>query len=420
MSISNRVIPLHAARALALHAQYLGHAARSEASPPERDTIAATIQQLGALQIDTLQMVQRSHYLALWSRLGTYDPADLDALVYSSGNHTNDRRFFEYWFHAACIIPLEDYRYCLPRMRHFRESPEAWHTGWLNEPGANEVMAHVLEQIAARGGMRAADFDGQNRGSWWGWKPAKRALEVHFNRGHMMIANRVKFQRIYDLAERVLPDWVDTTEPTLEEADTFHVARGLKALGICEPHHAGNYTHMNRTNSRPIVEALVKAGEAIQVEVELVDGSTALMVIHRDNLTLLEQALDGALTADRTTFLSPFDSLFWPDKRDIQLWGFEQTLEAYKPAPQRRWGYFCLPILHRDRLVGRFDPKLDRKTGTLFLRALYLEPGITPDDELVADVAGALRDFLRFHEASDVVIEASEPVDFGTKLLAAL
>ena len=144
------------------------------------------------------------------------------------------------------------------------------------------------------------------------------------------------------------------------------------------------------------------------------------MLIHRDHLAALQQAADGALAAERTTFLNPFDSLFWTKGRDTLLWDFRQTLEAYVPKPKRIWGYYCLPILHEDRLVGRFDPKLDRKTGTLILKALYLEPSVAPDDDLVAGVAAAMRDFLAWHEATDLVIEKSDPGEFGSKLKKAL
>jgi uncharacterized protein YcaQ len=156
------------------------------------------------------------------------------------------------------------------------------------------------------------------------------------------------------------------------------------------------------------------------VEGELASGKTQTLITHRDHLPLLEQAAEGSLRAERTTFLSPFDSLFWARGRDQMFWDFKQALEAYKPAPQRLWGYFCLPILHRDRLVGRFDPKLERKNGTLRLRALYLDQGITPDDELIADVAAAMRSFLAFHDAKNLIIERSDPPEFGEKLLAAL
>jgi hypothetical protein len=144
------------------------------------------------------------------------------------------------------------------------------------------------------------------------------------------------------------------------------------------------------------------------------------LIVHKDNLPLLEQCADGAIRPCRTTFLSPFDNLFWAKGRDEGLWGFKQQLEAYKPGPQRVWGYFSLPILHHDSLVGRFDPKLERKDGILRLKALYLEPGVEPAEELVVGVAAAMRDFLAFHNASDLVVERSQPAAFSEQLLAAL
>jgi uncharacterized protein YcaQ len=163
-----------------------------------------------------------------------------------------------------------------------------------------------------------------------------------------------------------------------------------------------------------------ESGVLVEMPGELADGTTAPLIVHRDDLPLVEQAAAGALSPARTTFLSPFASLFWARERDEEFWNFRQRLEAYTPAAKRIWGYFCLAILHGDRLVGRFDPKLERKTNTLRLKALYLEPGIDPADELIAGVAGAMSDFLTFHKANNLVIERSDPAIFGEKLLAAV
>jgi len=200
----------------------------------------------------------------------------------------------------------------------------------------------------------------------------------------------------------------------------FWLERGAKALGVCEAKHAANYTHMKLTPARPIINKLIKEKVFVEIEGELADGSTKTLIIHRDNMHLLQQAADGEILAKRTTFLSPFDSLWWAQGRDIQFWNFEQTLEAYKPAPIRKWGYFCLPILHNDRLIGRFDPKLERKKGALRLKNLHLEPDVVVTDEMVADVSETMRDFLKFHEATDVVIEDSTAPDFAKQLQAAL
>lgn len=408
--------PLSALRAVALHIQALT-TPNGAGTAPSQATIESVVNQIGCVQIDTLQMVARSHYLALWSRLGSYAPADFDALMFGS-----QRRFFEGWQRAASIIPLAEYRYQMPHQRRLREHPGAWYQRWYAQPGHPELLEMVLAQVKERGALRVSDFayDGPRRGSWWDWKPAKVALEYQYAYGNLMIANRVNFQRVYDLTSRVLPDWVDTREPTVEERERFWVERGVRALGVCLPSQAGDYTYRKVTTSRPAAAELLHEGVIAQVKGRLADEKEYDLFVHRDNLPLLEQAADGGLPAQRTAFLSPFDSLFWARRRDEQLFGFRQMLEAYKPAPQRIWGYYCLPILHHDRLVGRFDPKLERKDGTLRLKALYLEEGVEPEEALVSAVAAAMRDFMAFHRAQNLMIERSQPAMFGEKLLAAL
>ena len=407
--------PLTALRTVALHAQGLGAPAQAVPGP---DAIYAAVRQVGCVQIDTLQMVHRSHLLTLWSRLGAFDPADFDRLAYSPAQ----RRLFEGWQHAACFIPLEDYRYQMPHQRQLREGPKDWYQRWLEQNMHAELVPAVLERIRQEGGLRASDFgsDGHKPSGWWDWKPAKVALEYLYAFGELFIAERVNFQRVYDLTERVLPDWVDTTEPTADARDRYWIEQGARALGVFDPLQAADYSYRKRTPGRPVLQALQREGILMPIQAELSDGQAHEWLVHRELLSLLQQAADGALTAGRTTFFSPFDSLFWGRDRDEQLWGFRQRLEAYTPAPKREWGYFCLPILHHDRLVGRLDPKLERQTHTLRLKALYLEAGVQPDDALVSDVAAALLDFMRFHRAENLVIERSQPAEFGQRLLAHL
>ena len=403
--------PVSALRTVALHTQGLG---KAEGSPPTRDSIYNTINQIGCIQIDTLHMVRRSQYLVLWSRLGNYAPDDFDAMASAA-----DRRIFEGWQHAASLIPLSEYRYQLPRQRKMRDHPSTWYNHLLDESLQKEFVPQVLERIRCEGALKVSNFDsdGHQRGTWWNWRPAKVALEILYTNGDLMIADRIKFQRIYDLTERVLPQWVDRTEPTAEERDRFWVELGTRALGVCQPRQAGDYTWMGISHSRPIVEKLVREGILIQITGKLANGESSELIIHRDNLSLLERAADGEIKAERTTFLSPFDSLWWAGRRSQQLWGFHQSIEAYLPAPKRVYGYFCLPILHKDRLVGRFDPKLERKTGILRIKALYLEPGIKPNEELIQDTAASMRLFMTFHAARELVIEHSEPAGFAGKLL---
>ncbi|GIL13978.1 MAG: hypothetical protein BroJett038_26980 [Chloroflexota bacterium] len=412
---SGLVYPLAALRAAALHTQRL--ITPNQASPaPTPDAILDLVTALGYVQIDTLHVVNRAHYVTLWARFGSYDIDDFHRLIYTAGQ----RRLYEGWGHAASIIPLEHYRY----HRWRADTSISYNPGfreWLSKNGSRELAAQTLERIRAEGGLRVGDFEyeGPQRGAWYDWKPPKVALEVLFAWGDLMVADRVNFQRVYDVRERVLPEWVDTTPVTPDEARRFCLEQAARALGVFEPRHLTFYAYMRATPARSLVSALIEEGLLVEIRGESMNGVKTWMA-HRDNLPLLQQAADGDIRPERTTFLAPFDSLFWAGDRDEKLWGFNQVLECYKPAAERVYGYFSLPILHKDRLVGRFDPKLDRKTGVLNLNALYLEPGIVPDDELIAAVAAALRDFLSWHGAKSLTIEKSEPAVFGEKLMRAL
>ena len=250
MTIANTTpYPLRAARALALHAQ--GLAAQPDlltASTP--DQLYDAVERVGCLQIDTLQMVRRSHYVALWSRVGMYDPADLDRL---SGAPAH-RRLFEYWLHAASIIPLSEYRYRLFLMRRCGQGAFRSRKGWLAEDGNAETVDAVMRRVREEGPARAADFSDERplpRKGWWDWKPAKRALEYLFDLGDLMVAGRVNFQRVYDLRERVLPEWVDAREPS--EGETFrHLLEwSMRRIGICTPRQLRDYARLKMTEHAP-------------------------------------------------------------------------------------------------------------------------------------------------------------------------
>jgi uncharacterized protein len=403
---NQHVNPLSAVRELALRAQGLGR--RTEGTPDKQDVLEA-IQRVAWLQIDTLQVVRRSQELVLWSRLGTYDAEDLARLAYDG----QDRHLFEGWQHAACFLPLTDYRFQLPAKRANRSS---W--GSMGSRKNRELVKAVLSRLEREGPMRAGDFDydGPRRGSWWDWKPAKRALEFLVGRGEVMVSSRVKFQRVYDLTDRVLPDWTDTKEPTQEQTLRHLLERSILALGASRLSQIPDYAHLKRRETGPVLEAMVEDGTIVQVAASMNDGTTAELAVHRDNLPALEHAADGDLQSFGTTFLSPFDSLLWAKGRDEDLWSFRSILEAYKPEPTRIWGYFCMPILDQGDLIGRFDPVLDRRTGTLRLKVLYLDDHVDPDEALMERLAGAMRDFMKFHSATDLVVDRSVPDGLGARL----
>ncbi len=412
---SGIVYPLSALRTVALHTQFLS--APNLASPaPTPNNIVDLVTKLGYVQIDTLNVVNRSHYASLWARFGAYDIDDFHKLIYTP----NQRLLYEGWGHAASIIPLEQYRY-----HRWRTDPRLSFNPsfrqWLSKDGNRELVAQTLERIRLEGGLRVGAFEhtGPQGGQWYDWKPPKMALEALFAWGDLMVTGRVNFQRVYDIRERVLPEWVDTTPVDPDEARRVCLEQAARALGVFELRHLTLYAYMRATPARSIVMALIDEGVLVEIQGESMNGSKTWLV-HRDNLSLLQRACDGELKAERTTFLTPFDSLFWAWNRDQMLWGFNQLLECYKPEAKRIYGYFCFPILHKDRLVGRFDPKLDRKAGVLHLNALYLEPGVELDDELIAGVAASMRNFLAWHAAMSLQVEKSDPLVFGEKLVRAL
>ena len=273
------IYPTSVLRTVALRTQSLHNANGAISSTDKtRNKIYDIVSQIGCVQIDTLHMVRRSQYLVLWSRLGIYNPADFDALTSSV-----DRRFFEGWEHAACIIPLKEYRYQMPHQRNLREHPTSWYNRWLNDTVQKDFVPQVLDRVRSEGALKVSNFesDGHKGGTWWNWRPAKVALEFLYAFGDLMVTDRVKFQRLYDLTERVLPAWVDVTEPTVEERTRFWVERGAKALGVCLPRHAGDYTWMKVTRSRPIVETLIKEGVLLPITGELENGKTVQLIIHR-------------------------------------------------------------------------------------------------------------------------------------------
>ncbi len=412
---SGTIYPLSALRAVVLHTQRLT-APNGASSVPTPDAIVDLVKALGYVQIDTLHVVNRAHDVTLWARFGSYDMDDFHTLLYTAGQ----RRLYEGWGHAASIIPLEHYRYHRWRTDQSVSYNPGFHE-WANKDGHRELAAQTLERIRAEGGLRVGDFEyaGPQMGAWYDWKPPKMALEALFAWGDLMVADRVNFQRVYDVKERVLPEWVDTTPVPAKEARRFCLEQAAKALGVFDLRHLTLYAYMRATPVRAEVKALVQDGALVEIQGESLQGVKTWLV-HRDNLPLLQRAAEGEVKAERTTFLAPFDSLFWAWGRDEKLWGFKQLLECYKPSAQRIYGYFSFPILHKDRLVGRFDPKLDRASGVLHLNALYLEPDIEPDDELVAGVAAAMRDFLSWHGAQSLEIEKSDPAAFGQKLMSAL
>lgn len=367
------------------------------------------IRRLGCLQIDTIHVVARSPYFVLWSRLGAYDPAWLDDLLQP------DRQVFEYWAHAASIIPIEHWPLFRSRMLEYASGERGWWAKWRAENA--EVVAHVLGQIGERGPLGAADFAapaGHKSGGWWDWKPAKLALDHLWTTGELMIERRVNFHRRYDLRERVLPGWDDAQMLSEEERRRQLAEIALRAMGLATPRQLADYFRQKQAGLSKVLDSFVAEGLAERVQVA---DWTAPAYVHRDSW---QRFTDGLPGPEHTTLLTPFDSLIWHRDRTRELWGFEYVLECYVPEPKRRYGYFVLAILRRGDLVGRLDAKAERKAGVFRVKAIYLEPHIVIDDALVADLAQMLLSCAEWHRTPEVVIDRSEPAQLQVILQSAV
>jgi hypothetical protein len=229
-----------------------------------------------------------------------------------------------------------------------------------------------------------------------------------------MVDRRENFQRYYDLAERVLPASAEPPRRTLDDYRRWATLRSVSCMGIATARQVSDYYRQNKPATRARVEALAAESALLPVEVE---GWQETAYLDPADLSLVNEIEAGAHQPTLTTFLSPFDNLTWDRQRLSDLFDFDYRVEMYTPAAQRQYGYYVLPILHRGRLVGRLDPKADRKAGTLIIRAIYLEPGQTITGELVSNLVTALREFMVFHGSEDLQIERSSPEDLRLLLL---
>ena len=379
-----------AARKLHLAAQGLLHAPKKTAQAAD---VLQAIRNMGVLQIDTISVVARSPYLVLWSRLGQYENNWLEQLL-------EQRKLFEYWAHEACFVPIEDYPYYRHRMLDPAsmgwKSSANWHA--QNRPQVEQVLSHIRQH----GATRSRDFertDGKG-GGWWEWKPEKRALEVLFTAGELMIEKRENFHRVYNLAERILPDWDDARLPSRAEVDLVLVQKAVQAIGICKASWIGDYFRTSKSKPRVDPAQLVEQGLLHQVQVE---GFEQAFYVHPAHFALAQQA--EQLQAKHTCLLSPFDPVVWDRKRALELFDFDYRIECYTPQAKRQYGYFCLPILRKGGLIGRLDAKAHRKEGVFAINALYLEDGVRVSQSLAQDVATSVLACAAWHACPQVTLK---------------
>jgi uncharacterized protein YcaQ len=367
------------------------------------------VRDLGCVQLDPISAVARSHLLVMWSRLGPYNTAELDSLIYES------RHLFEYWAHAASIVLTEDYPIHSIMMRRYREDESQWLNvvrGWME--GSKALYSQILQRIEAEGALPSRSFEDNAAADWYssGWTNGRnvgRMLDFMWTRGDIMVAGRSGLQKLWDLSERVLPDWTPREELAQHEVVYRAAQKAIRALGVARPGDIKlHYTRDRYPDLENVLKKLQAEGCIEQVRI-VQDGSEwpGPWYIHSEDTALLDR-LDRQWQP-RTTLLSPFDNLICDRARTERLFGFNFRIEIYVPKEQRKYGYYVLPILHGDRLIGRIDPTMNRKKKQLEINAVYAEPDAPLTTEVGVSIRQSIEELAAFLGAHTITITQRVP-----------
>ncbi len=365
-----------------------------------KEGILKALRQLSYIQIDSISVVRRAHHHTLWTRLPDYQAAVLGDL------QAKERQILEYWSHAAAYLPMEDYRFCLPRMNAFASGERHW---FKKDP---KMMGYVLDRIKAEGALKARDFkrdDQQKSGQWWNWKPAKKALEQLFMEGKLMVSRRENFQKVYDLPERVLPSHIQTSTPTPKEYAHFLIDNAIRSFALTSLPEIVYLRKGIKKIVQTVLNELLEDKKIVAVQVEGIDHQ--LFYSTKQHLQNLPPT---ATTPKLVHLLSPFDNAIIQRKRIAQLFDFQYKIECYIPKNKRVNGYFSLPILWNTQFMGQVDAKAERKTATLHLRHLVFEKNSTSAQiaNLIPFLAQKIRQFAHFNDCQHLVIERVTPVEY--------
>ncbi|MFC1887378.1 winged helix-turn-helix domain-containing protein [Candidatus Cloacimonadota bacterium] len=349
-------ISLDLARKIILNQQLIFEC-RSETAT---DTLEAVFCRLGYVQIDTINVVQRAHHHTLWSRFQPYKEDMLHKLQV-------EKKIFEYWGHAASYLPMQDYRYYLPTMERFKNPKDHWFASIAEE--CSKLLEPTIQRIRSEGPLSVSDFKSDHRSNasgWWEWKPAKKALELLFWQGRLMVKERRKFQKIYDLTENVLPTDIDTTFPNKQEVARYLILRAVQAQAvISERDIYYHITTRDKENVGLMLKKLLNQKKIVKIDLEKQQENYFAAPENIENLP--------AELPEKVYILSPFDNLIINRERLKKLFKFDYKLECYYPAAKRKFGYFTLPLLYQDRFIGRIDCKSFRKEKTLQVRTIFWE-----------------------------------------------
>ncbi|MEQ1953113.1 winged helix-turn-helix domain-containing protein [Mesorhizobium sp. CN2-181] len=368
-------ISLALARRVAIAAQ--GLADPRPEGPITRRHLTKTLDRLGLLQMDSVSAVVRAHYMPLFSRLGPYPMALLD----DAAAPGRKRMLFEYWAHEASLLPLESWPLMRWRMERANANDDMEIYKGLARWADDKMpfIEEVLQEVKARGPIAASDIDGaKGKGGWWGWSDEKHAFEWLFWAGRITTASRRGFERLYDLPERVLPKEVfDRPDIPAAEAHRELLLRSARALGIATYGDLRDYYRLSPGDVKGRLEELVESGDLLPVSVE---GWKNPAYLHSG--TRLPRKVEAR------ALLAPFDPLVWERARSERLFDFHYRIEIYTPAEKRQFGYYVLPFLLGDTIVGRVDMKADRPADVLRVLAAYAQPGAPPNaaEELAAEI----------------------------------
>ena len=353
-----------------------------------------TVQHLGYVQIDTISVIERAHHHVFWTRQGSYQADFLNQLL------AEDRSVFEQWAHAVAYMPIEDFRYYLPKMDAARKPPT---NKWQKER-FHLAKAHfktVIKRIREEGPLSSKDFENDGKGTIGGWgplKPAKLALDILYSQGDLMVSERRNFHRVFDLRERVLPDHIDISTPSLEERAEHQIRRTLQAMGLAREAEINKHLELaDRKTVKAVLQEMVSVGEVESVRVRGIQEEIYYAFPEALN------ALSNLRTSKQVRILSPFDNMVIQRERMKLLFDFEYTIECYVPAAKRVFGYFVCPILWGNDLVARIDMKADRKAKTLIVQNLHYEAQLNDRKRFDAALEKALQGFAIFNGCEAVV-----------------
>ena len=364
------------------------------------------LQQVGGLQLDSINVIERAHYLTLWSRFGNFDRQQLDTWIY------REQAAYEYWGHEASILPITHLPLGRRRMKRF--PPESWQNSswWTRYQTSASSKRRVLERLRREGPLESSDFEKNAVDRAREERPErevpvmplakedKRSLQLLWHAGKTAISNRRHFRRVYDLSERVYPE---TDCASWIEYEDSWLLIGLRGNGIASERHLSNYftaPKLKAPERKRVIERNLRKGRVIEVRLEGCEERHYMLPEYQDVLKRLEDPVG-------TTLVCPFDSLLWQRLRAEQWLDYHYRIEIYVPPSKRVYGYYVMPILHDGKLIGRIDPKLHRDRDTLEIKAVYLEKGVQRSKRLEHELRESCHELCQFLDAKSIEVPAT-------------